>query len=592
MKTLLILSLLFCISGAYGQTEAPVVWGESCWFGCGALDWTTPVLTMGDTLLFAGPVYDQSDPPLFSPQIRYSHDNGSTFSPIQRLDSNFCDDYSVQLGGSNGRLYVFAGLSSSSAWYYTWLKCSTDGGVTWNNLIGPTQHQGFQSGFVTGMQILCVFIRQISETEYVKSISISDDGGAHWRSNIPVPGNMNVGQGSLNATRSHFLLLTSTIINSQERYVISTSNRTGQNWTPFTPLPAQPLPELVGGSYTGDTSSETAVFVSAQQDGFWTPLDLYAIRTTDGGASWSDWITLTTDGALWYRATNEMVFCRGKLFGVAYQDANNPEPTQRGIYWRFTANHGKNWYPSQRIDGYYSFVKATSGQFVGNEVRLYWNAQISDTFWDYRTCTGILQPDTIYPDLIPMFYPHDTATVGDSLRFQVNALDNDTLSEAVVHIEGDVGMHANLTMTRQSPGIYELYWHVPAEGNYRFRFEAEDFWENRIVVDDTSEFIFFVRSGSAVDRDFVSHPSSFILSAYPNPFNPTTTIALTLPHIARARLAVYDLLGREVAVLHEGLLEAGEHAFAFDGTMLPSGVYLARWQAGKMAETQKLLLLK
>jgi hypothetical protein len=58
---------------------------------------------------------------------------------------------------------------------------------------------------------------------------------------------------------------------------------------------------------------------------------------------------------------------------------------------------------------------------------------------------------------------------------------------------------------------------------------------------------------------------------YPNPFNPVTTIAFDLPATGSVRLAVFDILGREVALLASGSLEAGQHEVCFDAQNLPSG---------------------
>ncbi|RJP82320.1 MAG: T9SS C-terminal target domain-containing protein [Candidatus Zixiibacteriota bacterium] len=80
--------------------------------------------------------------------------------------------------------------------------------------------------------------------------------------------------------------------------------------------------------------------------------------------------------------------------------------------------------------------------------------------------------------------------------------------------------------------------------------------------------------------------------AHPNPFNPRTHLAFILPGRLPVRLAVYNLAGREVAELVNGTLEAGPHLAVFDGTDLPSGVYLARLQAGGFTACAKLVLLK
>lgn len=77
---------------------------------------------------------------------------------------------------------------------------------------------------------------------------------------------------------------------------------------------------------------------------------------------------------------------------------------------------------------------------------------------------------------------------------------------------------------------------------------------------------------------------------YPNPFNPTTEIAFMLSEASDVRLAVYDILGREVAVLLDGLQPAGRNTVAFEANNLPSGLYLYRIETPK-GETAKLMNL-
>jgi len=86
-------------------------------------------------------------------------------------------------------------------------------------------------------------------------------------------------------------------------------------------------------------------------------------------------------------------------------------------------------------------------------------------------------------------------------------------------------------------------------------------------------------------------PTRLTLTAGPNPFRSRTTFRLTLPEAGPATLAVYDVLGREVALLHDGLLAAGAHAFAWDASALPAGVYLARLRLGDRAEAVRVTRL-
>jgi hypothetical protein len=79
---------------------------------------------------------------------------------------------------------------------------------------------------------------------------------------------------------------------------------------------------------------------------------------------------------------------------------------------------------------------------------------------------------------------------------------------------------------------------------------------------------------------------------HPNPFNPATTIRLSLAQTGPVRLTVCDLLGRQVAVLADGLLGVGEHAYAFSGDQLASGVYIYRLETEESTLTRSMILTK
>ncbi len=81
-------------------------------------------------------------------------------------------------------------------------------------------------------------------------------------------------------------------------------------------------------------------------------------------------------------------------------------------------------------------------------------------------------------------------------------------------------------------------------------------------------------------------------SAYPNPFSVQTTVSISLLEAQRVRLAVHDVLGREVARLADEQMEAGRHEAVLDGSDLPSGVYLVRLVVGEVEQTQRLTLVR
>lgn len=79
---------------------------------------------------------------------------------------------------------------------------------------------------------------------------------------------------------------------------------------------------------------------------------------------------------------------------------------------------------------------------------------------------------------------------------------------------------------------------------------------------------------------------------YPNPFNPSTTISFKIQASGFISLKVYDLLGRETAVLLNEERKAGTHSVRFDGSRLSSGVYIYSLRAWNFSESKKLLLMK
>jgi hypothetical protein len=88
-------------------------------------------------------------------------------------------------------------------------------------------------------------------------------------------------------------------------------------------------------------------------------------------------------------------------------------------------------------------------------------------------------------------------------------------------------------------------------------------------------------------------PKTFGLSQnYPNPFNPTTTIKYQLPTAVKVTIKIYDLLGKEVQTLVNGVQEAGYYNVDWKATNFASGIYFYKIEAGNFTDVKKMVLLK
>ena len=121
---------------------------------------------------------------------------------------------------------------------------------------------------------------------------------------------------------------------------------------------------------------------------------------------------------------------------------------------------------------------------------------------------------------------------------------------------------------------------------------ATGWWENpsmwRVLAFVGEDYV----ATSVADQATV--PAQFSLGdAYPNPFNPATSIRFDLSVSEQVRLTVHNLLGQEVAVLVAGeRYPAGSHSVTFDGSELSSGTYFYRLEAGDFVATKSVTLVK
>ena len=99
-------------------------------------------------------------------------------------------------------------------------------------------------------------------------------------------------------------------------------------------------------------------------------------------------------------------------------------------------------------------------------------------------------------------------------------------------------------------------------------------------------------TGVELQDNLIIPNSSILYQNYPNPFNTTTNIEYQIAYMGFITLKVYDLLGRDVVTLFEGVQQPGSYEAIFNGSKLASGVYLYRLFTGSYVQTKKLILMK
>jgi phosphatidylserine/phosphatidylglycerophosphate/cardiolipin synthase-like enzyme len=140
-------------------------------------------------------------------------------------------------------------------------------------------------------------------------------------------------------------------------------------------------------------------------------------------------------------------------------------------------------------------------------------------------------------------------------------------------------------------------WSNNAENanNENMLFIADGDLTNQFLQEFAARYYQFGGSDSirvGVDEE-AGMPLAFALDQnYPNPFNPATTIRWSVPEQAHITLTVYDLLGRAVMKLADGLFPPGVHLLTWDASSVASGVYFLRMEAGRFSTVRKMTLMR
>ena len=129
---------------------------------------------------------------------------------------------------------------------------------------------------------------------------------------------------------------------------------------------------------------------------------------------------------------------------------------------------------------------------------------------------------------------------------------------------------------------------IPAKGGFGY---PESHLSNYPEVGDAQFRLYVYATMASVEQEII--PEKFALGQpYPNPFNPTTMIGYDLPMDSYVKLDVYDITGRHVAKLVDGVVGAGRQEFKWTSSQLASGIYLIRMETSERIFNRKVTFLK
>lgn len=265
-----------------------------------------------------------------------------------------------------------------------------------------------------------------------------------------------------------------------------------------------------------------------------------------------------------------------------------------GYGWKILLNVGNETFDNFAVQSAPDFI--VDGREFPDEFS---NPRLGDVDGDGRAELILYPLNTVFPGTIEIFRmeqltPTEVFTraydleVGlpDSIQmFEVADLDGDGVSEILPFIFGERFAYFFRN------GQWETYEGILPQIDGVIRGFAD--WDNDGTTDIfTDEGIYLNLSPTAADEEQILNPSSFVLSAYPNPFNAQTMITFDLPKAGDVSLRIFDLLGREVQTLLHERMSAGTHTINYNASELPSGMFFAALTAGHHRTTEKLLLLK
>lgn len=295
----------------------------------------------------------------------------------------------------------------------------------------------------------------------------------------------------------------------------------------------------------------------------------------------------TDDGATW--TSRPLTGTDIRMQGASYVHARG-QTVVVGDHWRLSGgalstDGGTTW--TSFLGGTYAFVSDDGRIYRAGQGK---TSNGSATAALFRTADGGATWDTLHvAPLRGSFFgqinpqPHPSFIYAEGQKVIYSAADNLYLSTD----DGQTFAEASQGLPLEAFGTSAIIRRGVIDGGYlyilrkKYSGTATGYGVYRRPL---SELGF----AGTVAADDAAHPEAPALSVSPNPAAGPVAVAVTLARAATAHVAVYDVLGRQIALLHDGALGAGTHRFVWTGEA-PAGVYLVRTTADGASAVRSLV---
>lgn len=458
--------------------------------------------------------------------------------------------WSKQTTGITTRLVALRFVDANYGWANTGLKVlrTEDGGGTWNDM----------SGLDANAAIFRNTIFPVSSTVAWATAQACTPTCQRWFYRYTATSATTVTEETFGLITSGVQLHRLWLVDQDNGWAVGTS---GQIWKITNGSTGSP--SFANQTNTSVTSANLRGIYMLDADNGWAVGDNGTIiKTTNGG---SDWSTVTSG-------------ISSTLHDVHALDMNNVIVVGDGGVIRRTANGGADWTTQtssvSTVLWSVSYPAASPGYVAGGDLSTSQNGVILKTADPLPVQLSAFTAST-FGSSVELRWRTETEV--ENYGFEVDRRRQDPLSgpdswNTVGFVQGA----GTSSMPRE-------YFHVDRlvpPGRYAYRIRQIDFSGSSTLT-------------RAIEIEVSSLPSDFLVTSYPNPFNPTTTLAFALPEPGRVLIRIYNLFGEDVATVADRDFSAGAgHKVVFDASGFPSGTYIARISAGPTTVTRKLLLLK